>query len=224
MLVGVVEGKLGMSAWESRIERARGVWREERNGGLELFNYSTHRQQRPRFQETITVCSPEGEAHLASFISPLLSPHNLQFGIFNVFLLLHKQTQDSVALHKWQGQLPGKWFKKKKKCFKILPLALHCKLFLSAQTSPTSGGCSYSGFQAVTHYYRIDCLNLSWKKKKKTSVGILRGDGPITLTKKGNQWKRVIDSTTSWRTDTLLAAHLTQRGLCQSGSRCEWQT
>lgn len=80
------------------VREAKGVWKKERNGGLELFNYSTRRQQRPRFQETIRVCSPEGEAHLASFISPILSPHKLHVGIFNVFLLLHEQTQASLSL------------------------------------------------------------------------------------------------------------------------------
>lgn len=67
---------------------------EERGGwGQEVFNYSARRQQRPRFQETITVGSLWGEAHLASFIPPILvSLHKLQVGIFNVFFCCTKQT------------------------------------------------------------------------------------------------------------------------------------
>lgn len=167
MLVGVVEGKLGMSAWESRIERARGVWREERNGGLELFNYSTHRQQRPRFQETITVCSPEGEAHLASFISPLLSPHNLQFGIFNVFLLLHKQTQDSVALHKWQGQLPGKWFKKKKNVLKSCLLHYIANCFCQLRRLQHQVAAAIQAFKLWPTIIASTVLIWAGKRKKK---------------------------------------------------------
>lgn len=97
--------------------------KEERNrvewgGGLELFNYSTHRQQRPRFQETITVCSPEGKAHLASFISSFPSPHKLQVGIFNAFLLLHKQTQASLSFQMCQMPRSATW-RGKSSCWKI---------------------------------------------------------------------------------------------------------
>lgn len=67
------------------------VWKK-RNRGLEPFNYSTCTQQRPRFQETITVCSLQGETHLASFISPTPSPQELKVGIINVFFCCTEQT------------------------------------------------------------------------------------------------------------------------------------
>lgn len=79
-------------------EKRRNVEGRQRNRGLQLFNYSTDTQQRPRFQETMTVCSPEGEACLTSFISAILSPRKLQFGIFNVFPLLHRQVTTSLSL------------------------------------------------------------------------------------------------------------------------------
>lgn len=41
--------------------------RQRKKQGLELFNYTTHRQQRPRFQQTITVCSPEGKSSFSLF-------------------------------------------------------------------------------------------------------------------------------------------------------------
>lgn len=72
-------------SWEEGGRKAKecgGNGETEWNGELQPFNYSAHRQQSPRFQETITVCSPEGKAQLASVISPFLSPHKLQFGIF----------------------------------------------------------------------------------------------------------------------------------------------
>lgn len=79
---------------DSRSERkAEERGGEVGGGGQEVFNYSARRQQRPRFQETITVGSLWGEAHLASFIPPILvSPHTLQVGIFNVFFCCTKQT------------------------------------------------------------------------------------------------------------------------------------
>ena len=97
--------KLGWREWEE----ARGMWKEGRETRGRNFSITAHRQQRPRFQETITVCSPEGKAHLASFISSILSPRKLQVGIFNVFLLLHKQTQAShhYRCPEWHDQIPG---------------------------------------------------------------------------------------------------------------------
>lgn len=91
----LVEGKLGMSHWESRME-SKGECKEKRDGGLELFNYSTRRQQRAGFQETIRVCSPYGDAHFASFITSLNSQS-----------VKHMQGSLSCRCPKGLDELPG---------------------------------------------------------------------------------------------------------------------
>lgn len=84
------------------------TWGEAPVGEQELFNYSTSRQQRPRFQEDITACSPEGEAHLAC--SPIPYPHKLAVGIFNAFSFVgpgKRRLRYHDTCPKCQDQLPG---------------------------------------------------------------------------------------------------------------------
>lgn len=76
-------------------------------GKQELFNYSTSRQQRTRFQEDITACSPEGKAHLAC--SPIPYPHKLLVGISNAFLLLLQQTLPLLSWYMSQMSRSATW-------------------------------------------------------------------------------------------------------------------
>lgn len=168
----------GREVRERAREKQRNVEGRERNRRLQLFNYSTDRQQRPRFQETITVCSPEGKAYLTSFISAILSPRKLQFGIFNVFPLLHKQVKTFLSLQMslmprsatWGGK-SSCWRREKQL------LALNAKVLELIETVQTciisrDSDYSYLEFEDMTPRYWIDCLNLSLKKKE-TSPGIL---------------------------------------------------
>lgn len=152
----------GREVRERAREKQRNVEGRERNRGLQLFNYSTDRQQRPRFQETITVCSPEGKAYLTSFISAILSPRKLQFGIFNVFPLLHKQVKTFLSLQMsrmprsatWGGE-SSCWRREKQL------LALNSKVLELIETVQTciisrDSDYSYLEFEDMTLRYWID--------------------------------------------------------------------
>lgn len=130
---------------------------------------------------------------------------------------------------KCQDQLPGEANPPVGRSQEKLPRALNLLCFSWLRQSRRLSLTVTSAVQALKMWpprYWIDCLNLSLKKKerKKKTPGILRGCWPNNIKAKGNQWKQAIDSTPSWMTDTVLAAHLTQGGpFCQSGFQYEWR-
>lgn len=139
-------------------EQTKGMWRDE--GETRGWNFSITAHRDNKDPDFITVCSPEGTAHLPSFISPILSPRKNKLGYLMRFFCCTSKCRCSYHYRcsECRAQLLGEANPPAGSVAKKQALALNFKVCFLVETvqstvSSTSGDYSYLDFEDVTSHY-----------------------------------------------------------------------